>query len=192
MEFRVACVVEGHGDREAAPILVRRIVDRADSSVRAHILHPIRIPRSRLLKPGELERAVQLAALKLEGSGPVFVLLDADDDCPAQLGPQLLHRAAQACSHVPLSVVLAKREFEAWFLASAESLRGYKGLPSDLGPPSDPEAIRDAKGWLGDRRAEQRYIETLDQPHLARTFDLDLAHRSVVRLLNRPRRASES
>jgi hypothetical protein len=201
MEFRLACVVKGHGDREAAPILVRRIVDRVHSSVRAHILHPIRIPRSRLVKPGELERAVQLAALHLEGWGAVLVLLDADDDCPAQLGPELLHRATQICSHVPLSVVLAKREFEAWFLASAESLRGYQGLPPDLGPPADPEGVRDAKGWLGDRMAERKYVETLDQPSLARRFDIDLARRSdsfdkcyreVVRLLALWRSAAES
>ena len=139
MEFRVACVVEGHGDREAVPILV------------------------------------------------------SSDDCPAQLGPQLLDRAARVRSDVPLSVILARREFEAWFLASAESLRGYKGLPPDLCPPADPEALQGAKEWLGDRMAEQKkYIETLDQPGLARRFDLDLArradsfdkcYREVVRLL---------
>ena len=42
-------------------------------------------------------------------------------------------------------VFLAKKEFEAWFLAAAESLRGQQGLPLDLTSPHYPENIRGAK-----------------------------------------------
>src|SRR5688572_29082730 len=80
--------------------------------------------------------------------GAVLVVLDGDDDCPAQLGPVLLRRAEGACRTIPVAVVLAKKEFEAWFIASAASLAGRRGLPADLRAPADPEAIRDAKGWL--------------------------------------------
>jgi hypothetical protein len=47
-----------------------------------------------------------------------------------------------------ISVIMAKLEYEAWFLAAAESLRGKRGLPSDLKITADPEYICDAKGWL--------------------------------------------
>ncbi|MGN9894906.1 hypothetical protein [Micromonospora sp. L31] len=79
--------------------------------------------------------------------------LDADDHCPADLGPRLLHRAQAARPDVKVCVVLANREFEAWFLAAAKSLGGLRGLPDVLEPPAYPEAKRDAMGWLSERMA---------------------------------------
>ncbi len=153
----------------------------------------ILVPKSKLLRPDELERAVELAARRIGSHGAIFIVLDSDTDCPAQLGPQLLQRAIQVRSDLPLAVVLAKHEFEAWFLAAAESLRGQRGLTKDLQPPADPEAIRDTKEWLSHRMESGRaYSETLDQPALAASFDLDIArqadsfdkcYRDIVRLL---------
>lgn len=179
MEVRVACVVEGHGERETVPVLIRRIAERFDPALVVHIPQPIRTPKSKLIKPGELERAVELAARKIGGQGAVLVVLDSDDDCPAHLGPELLGRAIQARSDVLLAVVLAKREFESWFLAAAESLRGQRGLSKNLQSPLDPEVVQDAKGWLSQRIESGRtYSETLDQPALAAHFDLDTARRA--------------
>ncbi|MBI3300799.1 MAG: DUF4276 family protein [Deltaproteobacteria bacterium] len=158
-----------------------------------HIPPPIRTPKTKLLRPGELERAVELAARRVGSRGAVFVVLDSDDDCPAQRGPELLKRAILTRSDLPLTVVLAKREFEAWFLAAAKSLRGQRGLSKDLEPPPDPEAVYNTKGWLSHRMESGRaYRETLDQPALAACFDLDMArragsfdkcYRDIVRLL---------
>jgi hypothetical protein len=87
--------------------------------------------------------------------------------------------------------VLAYREFETWFLAAAQSLRGQRGLPSDLDPPDAPEAIRGAKEWLG-KNMPRKYRETLDQPALTNMFDLNTArqvdsfdkcYREIMRLL---------
>jgi hypothetical protein len=106
----------------------------------------------------------------------VFVLIDADDDCPATLGPSLQARAQAARPDVPVSVVLAKSEFEAWFLASAVSLRGKRDLPDDMHPPADPEGIRDAKGWLSRQMPDGRvYVETVDQGKLVKDLDVGLA-----------------
>ncbi len=88
-------------------------------------------------------------------------------------------RAREARSDLAIGVVLAKREFEAWFLAAADSLRGKRGLATNLTAPDDPEAIRGAKEWLTARMAPgRRYVETLDQSALAATFDLELARRA--------------
>lgn len=197
MEVRFGCVVAGHGEAEAVPILVRRIALTVDPGLVATFpKKPLRITESKLLKAGELERAVELAARNADG-GPVLVLLDCDDGCPARLGPQLLERARNARSNIPLSVVLATREFEAWFLAAAESLRGLRGLAEDLTSPADPEAIRGAKEWLSAHMTGgRRYSETLHQPAFAAQFDMDLARkrspsfdkcmRDVLRLLGGP------
>jgi hypothetical protein len=179
MEVRIACILEDHGEREAVAVIIRRVAAQLDPALAVYIPPPLRLPKSRLLKTGELERAVELSARRLAGQGAILLLLDSDDDCPAQLGPELFQRATVARSDIPLAVVIAKREFEAWFLAAAESLRGHRGLPHDLDPPADPEAIRGAKEWLGNRmQSGHRYVASLDQPALAARFDLETARRT--------------
>lgn len=176
MAKRIACVVEGHGDVEALPILVRRVAVRCLPELTVQVSSPVRIPRSRLVKPGELERSIEFAARRLARRGGILAVLDGDDDCPAQLGPLLLSRAIAVGTGLPVAVVIAKREIESWFLAAAASLAGQVGLPPDLQPPADPEAIRGAKEWLTQRMQGSRsYSPTLDQPVLAERFDLDMA-----------------
>jgi uncharacterized protein DUF4276 len=176
---RIACVVEGHGDVEAVPIVIRRIAGHIEEPVIVQVTVPVRTPKSKLVKPGELERAVEFAARRIGGEGGVLVVLDSDDDCPAVTGPNLLARAAGVRSGLPVGVVLAKREFESWFLAAAESLAGKVGLPVGLQSPANPESIRGAKEWLTDRMIGSRsYSPTLDQPVMAREFDLDGALRA--------------
>lgn len=130
----------------------------------------------KLVKPGELERTVTLAGRRAGRQGAILMILDSDEECPKQLAPELLARARRVRSDLPISVVLAKREFEAWFLASAESLRNQRGLAADLTAPAEPEAIQGAKEWLTNHMVgSRRYVETLDQPALAGVFDLSLA-----------------
>jgi hypothetical protein len=177
--IQIGCIVEGHGEREAVPILIRRVVQEIDPSLHINILKPVRISRSKIVKADELERGVDLLARGFSTKGGILILLDSDDDCPAKLGPELLARATAARSDVALAVVLAKREYEAWFLASAEALRGSRGLSATLQPPPDPEAVRGAKEWLSRHMlGSHHYRETLDQPALTARFDLSLARRT--------------
>ena len=192
--LHLASIVEGHGECEAVPILVRRIAQTLDVALAVSIHPVLRVPGSRLAKQGEIERTVELAARKNAGQGAILVLLDCDDGCPAEDAPALLKRATAARPDLPVSVVLAKREYEAWFLAAAESLRGQRGLPPDLVGPQEPEAIRGAKEWLASRMPSgQGYSESSDQPALTSLFDMNAArradsfdkcYREIVRLLN--------
>ena len=198
MRVCVGCIVEGHGEVAAVPVLLRRIAAEVDPALAVHVPPPLRVPRARLVKTGELERSVELLARQLGGQGAILVIVDSDDDCPAQLGPALLERISSTRSDMACAAVLAKTEFEAWFLAAAHSLRGERGLSKDLGPPADPENIRGAKEWLSKRMEGSRaYSETLDQPALAARFDLVQARsapsfhkccRDVRRLLDELRR----
>ena len=137
MPIRLAAIVEGHGEREAVPLLVRRIAAAVDPSLVVEVRPVLRIPASRLLREGELERQVELAGRWVAPHGAILVLLDchADGSCPAVDGPNLLERMRAARPDLATSVVLAKKEFEAWFLASATSLRGHRRLAQDLTPP---------------------------------------------------------
>lgn len=190
----IACIVEGDGEVSAVPILIRRVAARLETPVVVRCPRPFLVPRNKLVKPGQIEDAVTAARRGIDGEGGILIIADSDEDCPAILGPALLHRAARVRGNMPVAVVLAKREFEAWFLAAADSLRGRRGLSTDLRPPNDPEAVADAKGWLRERMPRgRRYRETADQPALATSFDLDAArsradsfdkcYREVVRLL---------
>ena len=177
--MKVVCIVEGHGEVDAVPLLVRRLAQAIQPGLSLQVEPSLRVPRNRLVKPRELERAVELAGRRAGPEGAVLVILDSDDECPASLAPSLLARAQAARSDLGIGVVLAKREFEAWFLAAAESLRGKRGLSSNLAAPEDPESIRGAKEWLtAHMEPGRRYAETLDQPALAATFDMELARRA--------------
>jgi hypothetical protein len=74
--------------------------------------------------------------------------------------------------------VLAHREYEAWFLAAIESLRGVRGIRADAVSHPDPEAPGGAKGQLEQRLAAGRsYSETADQAALTATFDMAQTYR---------------
>lgn len=165
-------VVEGHSEVEAVPVLMRRLRD-AQGAFEVQIGKPIRVPRYKVVKEGEIERAVALAKTQYPGVRAIMFVLDADDDCPKLLAPGLLKRAQQAAgSHVICSIVLPKSELESWFVASILSLRSQRGIRQDAIPPEEPEGISDAKGWLTATMRHRTYIETDDQPAFAQQFNL--------------------
>lgn len=171
-------VVEGEGEVEAVPLLTRRICHEVFGVFAVRTARPVRMTRSRLVRTGEMERAIQLAWHTTQGSGRVVVLIDADDDCPAELGPKLKVRARDASMAARVAVVLVAREFETWFVAAARSLAGKRGLRAVLEPPKDPEGIRGAKEWLNRNMAEgKRYSPTIDQAALLQCMDLTAARR---------------
>ena len=176
----VYSIVEGRGDVAATPVLLRRFAYQVHQNFQVFLFTPHRLSRGQMVAGSYLENAVELGARKLrarDGTGAIFVLLDADDDCPAQLGPQLLGRVTRARPDIPASVVVVKKEYEAWFLASAVSLRGVRGILPGATPPPDPESIRGAKQFLEREMMlpSASYSETIDQPALTEMFDFDAA-----------------
>ncbi|MFN3076440.1 MAG: DUF4276 family protein [Alphaproteobacteria bacterium] len=170
----IAPIVEGHGEVDAVPILIRRILGN-DVKVNP----PIRINVASFLHDHEyFLKYISLAAGKAAQSsqGGVLILMDCEDKCPGILGPELLSKARTAGNDVPILVALAYREYETWFMAAAESLRGLHGLPKDLSPPSDVEKTRDAKGWLKKHMDKKKpYDPIVHQSKFTRTFDIEQA-----------------
>jgi hypothetical protein len=190
----LASVVEGHGEVEALPALVRRIADTVGFAGALHVNPPIRVKSGSFLNDQDyFRRYVALAAGKAATrNGSLLILLDCDDDCPASLGPALLRRAQAVRANVDIFVALAHREFETWFITAAVSLRGRRGLPQNLKAPQDAEKIRDAKGWLGERM-NTSYDPVIHQLEFTREFDLKLAraNRSFDRLYRQIQRFLE-
>jgi hypothetical protein len=145
---KIASVVEGDGDRLALPKLLHRIA--ADFGINLHTpKSPFRVPRSKLVSTGGIERAVRAQASEVTGAGGILVLFDADNDCPAKLGPQL---------------------------AALPSLAGQFGFPNELPALDNPETRRDCKGRLTMARGQGLpYSPTADQAALASLFDMKMA-----------------
>jgi len=179
---KIVPIVEGTGEVGAVPILVRKLLGemgRWDIEVvtpkNAH-------SRNNLLKVGGIERFIQLVASESDRCG-ILVLLDADKQCAVELATGLAERIRRSgCSH-PAVVVCATREYEAWFLASLESLvgrdiGGKPGLPDGLVYDGEVEDLPNAKEWLSKHFPGSRaYKETLDQPPLTHHIAMDLALR---------------
>jgi Domain of unknown function (DUF4276) len=169
-------VVEGQGEVQALPNLTRRICNQLFNKFSVRMTQPVRVTKSQLIRHGELERAIRLALINNQSRGPVLVMLDADDDCPAVLGPKLKSRALAVIQSQNFSISIPKCEFEAWFLAAAASLSGTRGLRNGLTPPSDPEAIRGAKQWLSrNMAAGHKYSPSVDQAAMVSRMDLAAA-----------------
>src|SRR5579859_2027312 len=121
LKIEAGFIVEGRGDVEAVPAVFRRIAKLTYPTALILSPTPFRVPKDRLRRSGELERTVEFVARTLKGRGVILIAVDSDDDLPCVLGPQLKHRASTARPDMPIGVAIAKREFESWFVGSAES-----------------------------------------------------------------------
>lgn len=183
-------IVEGHGEEEALPLLIRRIFSVFRPGVYPVVNPPSRVKAGSFLHDRDyFNKYVALAAAKAaQGDGLVLILLDCEDDCPGTLGPLLLADARSVRSDIKYAVALAHREYETWFLAAADSLRGCDGLSAQLTPPENPESIRGAKEWLG-RHMPVSYDPIIHQARFTARFDLHQArgnpsfHRFVNKLV---------
>jgi hypothetical protein len=169
-------IVEGHGEVSAVPLLLRRLIE-VSQAYHIQVARAIRRRRSELAKESGLRSSIKLARLHQDCQA-ILVILDADDDCPKELGPTLRTWAAEEARGVPCEIVLANHEYEAWFLSAIESLRGQRGIRPDSGAHPSPEAPRDAKGVLEQyMRPQHSYSETADQAALTALFDMKAAYK---------------
>lgn len=174
--MKIVPIVEGFGDVQAVRILLQRIAAEGLGVQYLEVLPPIRVKRQRVVKPGEFERALDLAARQTTGDDGILILLDAEGDCPSELAKEMLRRARTARADRRVRVVFPQRMYEAWFLAAAESIAGYRDLDVGLVAPTDPESNPNPKAWLSARMPPGRsYRETLDQPALTARLDLRAA-----------------
>lgn len=170
----IACVVEGHSEVASLPLVLRKL------NPYLIVPPPIRPGKSRFLNDElEFRRTLLLAKAKCGPGGAVLIFLDADDDCPAQKGPEILAKASTVIPGTDIACVLAEREYEAWFLAAFDSLRTHLGLSADIPKPGHPERIRNAKGHLRELLGRS-YNTIVDQPALTARMDFDEARKHAA------------
>lgn len=188
---KIVPIVEGHGEERAVPCLIRRWLRHRrlhrtfvvpDLAINAKGSGRLKAAYDRMRHIG-IEHYIS-AALGYRPDA-IVVVLDADDECLArlpgnELGPELLARARAVANDTPLAVVVANREYEAWFLASLTSIRAAGLLPNHtrLPNPLAPENPRNCKGLIAEL-LDCPYEETVHQ--LALTRGLTFSPRAQFR-----------
>ncbi len=177
--LRIFPIVEGQGEGGAVPILLRRIWELLGGEY-IEIFTPFRCSKQKLLQASEMMRILDLAISRLGtssfGDDPALIILvlDADNDLPCILGPQILARAKTLRADADVSCVIANVEFETWFVAAAESLARFLDLSGGDAVPRKPEETRQGKGWIQKRFRGDKYTPAFDQPRLTQAMDLTL------------------
>ena len=106
MNLAILPIVEGQSEVESVPILLHRIRDQMQA-FNIQISRPWRVKRNKVVKQGELERAITQGIRDRSNIGAILLLLDAEDDCPAALALELSERCRKT-THLPVAVVFSK------------------------------------------------------------------------------------
>ena len=187
---RLVLFVEGDGDVDAVPTLVKQVIKSTGGSHEVWLDDPP-------FRVGSVDKLVKEdfrnwkrflgASLKRPNVGGVLLILDGDIDkiggktfCAATVAKYL----AGAAMHVgagktfSVAVVFARQEYETWLIAGMASLAGQflpDGRRIDANakaPEGDLEASpRDAKKWLN-AVIEGGYKPTRDQVALTKLVDV--------------------
>ena len=171
-----ASVVEGEGEEAALRPLIHRIIASNNGLVYPKIMPPYRAHWGSLVNtPGELERYAEIVLHEGGPTARLLVLLDADGECPAELGPDLLQRLITRFPQNLISVSVADWEYESWLIASAESIADHVRASGDFDVPQNIEEIHDAKGWLERHIMGGRYKEARHQAAFTSVINVPLA-----------------
>lgn len=173
MRPTILAIVEGQSEVQAIPVLLRRLLERMDRP-EVGVAQPFRVKRTQVVRPGEIERALEQGIRARGDLTAILIVLDADDDPPERLETSLLARC-RAATRLPCAVVAATCELEAWFLGSKDALRGICGIRQNANAPDHPEEIRGAKERLSRNMEGRHYVPVIDQPKLAARMDLERA-----------------
>ncbi|KPA11318.1 hypothetical protein MHK_008468 [Candidatus Magnetomorum sp. HK-1] len=178
-------IIEGHGEKDAVPLLLRRILSLYEMW-HWSVAKPIQVGNLNKLKL-KLSSFIKYA-LKYQDCAGILILLDLDDGCPALENKKLSELLSNLYLNCPVPVVFAHREYEAWFLASIETIANdsKNKFPKDLTFSKDVESKRGVKEWLSSQLPSgYSYKPTVDQARFTNLIDICIAQqrsRSFKRL----------
>ena len=198
--------VEGEGDRQAVPVLVKRLLkergvqDRLVVASNPFVVGEFPALRGRANDFAPWKRFLELGLRKYSMESCLLLL---DGDTPKQKGVPFcamnaardLARIAEdrgAGSSFSASIVFARQEFESWLIAGAASLAGKsladgRGIfPLNLSAPEGDieESPRNAKGFF-ESVLSNNYRPSLHQASITSLVDLNLIRQRKMRSFRR-------
>ena len=166
-------IVEGHGDIQAVPVLIRRILQH-------HNIFDIEVlnPHKRGDLPKIKANFDNCFKMAIKEKAAIIWIIDFDCatcDCVASESAQLYQRANAIYAGWPFRVAFMVKEFETLFLSEPDATRSIlKEIPKATTFPENPETIRGAKEWLSKAMPSgYAYKETVHQVKLSAVVDLD-------------------
>lgn len=163
-------VVEGHGDEQAVPHLVRRILEK-------NFLHHVQLTKPQVSGGIHVvrKRFTDHWQYALMNACPILWVLDCEDSCgvnEARTFEQTIQTLARHDAQ-PTKFAFFHREMETLFLAEEKALRNFYSLKPDIQIPPQVLGRRDAKGEISKLLpANRSYKETTDQAKIAARLDL--------------------
>ena len=172
---KISLIVEGEGEEKAAPALINRLLHDHFQRYDIFTNTPKKAKgRNNLITFGGFEYYIDVCLKFDYHVDGILVLLDADDDCPVELAKDFYKRVQRMNIHIPIALVCAKREYEAWFLANIDALIQNGLLKSDVTyHTSKIEEKRDVKGWLSSNMPSGKYKEVTDQLKMTRYIEFE-------------------
>jgi Domain of unknown function (DUF4276) len=172
---RLTVWVEGPGDVDAVPILLKKLLPRPTGADGWIVEPPFKVGGLPKLHK-ELQRHISTVriAMNADRCHGLLVLLDLDDakDCPVAKALELAAVLASAGLPYAAAVVFARREYEEWLVASLPSIAPATNLlPDNLRRNYPAESKRGVKEWLNERG---RYSEALHQAELTKLLEPSL------------------
>lgn len=178
-------VVEGHGDGQAALNLVVRLW--ADLRLPA-LSWAVPMRGKNLHQERGVQKACQLVRSKGDAAA-LLLLRDEDDECPKVSAPRAATWIQALRLPFPAAVVLAHREYEAFFLPCIARMAGREivhhgnlrrpGLLAGTSFSGDPQDIRGVKEWLSSHMPYgHSYKPTVDQLPFTRMIDFGMLRES--------------
>lgn len=170
--MRILPVVEGDGDMEAVPELIRRVAHD-----KGHFGLTVCRPHKRGDLPKILGRFDDYFKTALLEACPILWVLDYDcRDCNdhAADAEALRSRALPLSQGVHFEFAFMVQEFETLFLADHETTRKvFPDIDDGVQFPENPEVVRGAKEWLSNARPKgSAYKPTQHQQRLSAQVDL--------------------
>jgi hypothetical protein len=167
-------IVEGEGDFNAIPVLLRRICYEMECGLGARIATPMMVPRSKMVQEECFKKYLRIANSQ-PGCKLILLFMDADDDCVKDISERLHAWIDEEWSCVKFEIIVIPREFECWFIAALESLRGVRGISIKAKSHPNPESVRNPKEILTRfMKGSSAYHETADQAALTDRVDLSV------------------
>jgi|GEM_PF-1293456 hypothetical protein len=176
----ISLLLEGDGDFQAVPLLLRTICNDLELFNVSILPKPKKAgTAAKLGQPGVLENFLKYASF--ENCDVILLVVDVDEGCPVEIARNFVARA-QALhleGNPRIAFAFLKPEFEVFFLFSLESLAAKFPADSIDVPPDfttdDLEAKRDSKNRLSSFMPKGKiYKETRQQAKYVNHLDYDI------------------